>query len=58
MGLFMGSKGNRVCGHGFVLALPIPANPWVLKPRLKINITCECLITLLIEYVLVEMNYL
>jgi hypothetical protein len=29
---------QRVCGHGFVLPLPIPANPWVFKTRLKINI--------------------
>jgi hypothetical protein len=27
-----------VRGHGFVLSLPIPTNPWVFKTRLKINI--------------------
>jgi hypothetical protein len=29
---------QRVRGHGFVLTLLIPANPWVFKTRLKINI--------------------
>jgi hypothetical protein len=31
-------KTQRVRGHEFVLPLPIPANSWVFKTRIKINI--------------------